>query len=127
MMFRLVSSFDMYLSHDYRDPIRHFESNMYGKTAEAPRWEICVREVIDYLGIPLATAFIDTHFSTEDREKAIEMMADFKKGMESLLLEAEWMDDDTRTAALKKLESMRYKMGLVECQVIKLAQPLPLF
>ncbi|PIO69302.1 peptidase family M13 [Teladorsagia circumcincta] len=76
MMFRLVSSFDVYLSQQYRRPLQQFHSNMYGKTAEA-----------------------------------IEMIGDFKNSMKTLLLDAEWMDDATRAAALKKLESMRYKIG----------------
>ncbi|KAK6013358.1 peptidase family M13 [Ostertagia ostertagi] len=76
MMFRLVSSFDVYLSQQYRRPLQQFHSNMYGKTAEA-----------------------------------IEMIGDFKNSMKTLLLDAEWMDETTRAAALKKLETMRYKIG----------------
>ncbi|KAK6010380.1 hypothetical protein OSTOST_24593 [Ostertagia ostertagi] len=107
MMFRLVSSFDVYLSQQYRRPLQQFST----PTCTAPRWEICVQEIIDYLGMPLATAFADTYFSAEDRKKAIEMIGDFKNSMKTLLLDAEWMDETTRAAALKKLETMRYKIG----------------
>ncbi|KAK5984363.1 hypothetical protein GCK32_004211 [Trichostrongylus colubriformis] len=111
MMFRLVSSFDVYLSQEFRRPIQQFQANMYGKTAEAPPWEHCVQEVVDYLAIPLATAFAGTYFTIEDREKAVEMIKDLKRSMENLLLDAEWMDETTRSAALMKLESMGYKIG----------------
>lgn len=39
------------------------------------------------------------------------MIEDLKKSMERLLLDAEWMDGMTRTAALKKLENMGHKIG----------------
>ncbi|VDM67040.1 unnamed protein product [Strongylus vulgaris] len=76
MMWRLVSTFDMYLPHQYRVPAQKFQASMFGATAEAE-----------------------------------EMIMDLKRSMERLLQEADWMDDTTRLAALKKLERMGHKIG----------------
>nr|CDJ96130.1 Peptidase M13 domain containing protein [Haemonchus contortus] len=111
MMFRLVSAFDMYLSQEYRHPRQQFHASMYGKTAEAPHWESCVDEVVSYLSMPLATALSTKYFSSKDWDKAAEMIEDLKNSMNNLLSHAEWMDEETRTAALKKLASMGYKIG----------------
>ncbi|KHJ98777.1 peptidase family M13 [Oesophagostomum dentatum] len=111
MMWRLVSTFDVYLPQQYRVPAQKFHANMYGATADVPQWENCVREVSENLAMPLSTAYASSYFSTEDREKAEEMIVDLKRSMERLLHEAEWMDDTTRSAALKKLEKMGHKIG----------------
>ncbi|EYC27950.1 hypothetical protein Y032_0008g265 [Ancylostoma ceylanicum] len=111
MMWRLVSTFDMYLPQLYRVPAQKFQASMYGATAEVPQWENCVREVAENLAMPLSTAYASSYFSVDDREKAEEMIADLKRSMERLLIEADWMDDTTRSAALKKLERMGHKIG----------------
>lgn len=111
MMWRLVSTFDMYLPPQFRRPSQEFQASMFGATAEEPHWENCVREVAENLAMPLSTAYASTYFSPEDRRNAEEMIEDLKKSMERLLLDAEWMDGMTRTAALKKLENMGHKIG----------------
>ncbi|VDP13085.1 unnamed protein product [Heligmosomoides polygyrus] len=131
MMWRLVSTFDMYLPPQFRRPSQEFQASMFGATAEVgtfsnngqrtehdkylilkePHWENCVREVAENLAMPLSTAYASTYFSPEDRRNAEEMIEDLKKSMERLLLDAEWMDGMTRTAALKKLENMGHKIG----------------
>ncbi|WKX94277.1 hypothetical protein Q1695_011494 [Nippostrongylus brasiliensis] len=111
MMWRLVSTFDMYLASEYRRPSREFHSKILGTTAESPQWENCVREIAENLAMPLSTAYASTYFSAKDKEIAEEMITDLKRSMETLLLDADWMDEKTRNAALKKLESMGHKIG----------------
>lgn len=45
--------------------------------------------------------------------KAEEMIGDLKKAMEVTLLNADWIDEQTRQAALVKLEHMGHKIGYV--------------
>ncbi|VDL79709.1 unnamed protein product, partial [Nippostrongylus brasiliensis] len=111
MMWRLVSTFDMYLASEYRRPSREFHSKILGTTAESPQWENCVREIAENLAMPLSTAYASTYFSAKDKKIAEEMITDLKRSMETLLLDADWMDEKTRNAALKKLESMGHKIG----------------
>ncbi|CAJ0606497.1 unnamed protein product [Cylicocyclus nassatus] len=111
MMWRLVSTFDVYLPHQYRVPAQKFQASMFGATAEVPQWENCVREVAENLAMPLSTAYATSYFSVEDREKAEEMIMDLKRSMERLLHDTDWMDEATRSAALKKLEKMGHKIG----------------
>lgn len=87
MMWRLVSTFDMYLPPQFRRPSQEFQASMFGATAEVgtfsnngqrtehdkylilkePHWENCVREVAENLAMPLSTAYASTYFSPEDR------------------------------------------------------------
>ncbi|ETN70425.1 peptidase family M13 [Necator americanus] len=111
MMWRLVSTFDVYLAQQYRIPAQKFHANMYGSTAEVPKWENCVHNVAENMAMPLSTAYASSYFSVDDREKAEEMITDLKSSMQRLLIEADWMDELTRSAALKKLDRMRHKIG----------------
>ncbi|VDM59290.1 unnamed protein product [Angiostrongylus costaricensis] len=76
LMWRLVSTFDMYLPMQYRRPAQKFYASVFGTTAEAE-----------------------------------EMIADLKRSMERVLLDADWMDDTVKKVALRKLKNMRYKTG----------------
>ncbi|KAE9415200.1 hypothetical protein Angca_010235, partial [Angiostrongylus cantonensis] len=111
LMWRLVSTFDMYLPMQYRRPAQEFHASVFGTTAEDPQWEHCIREVIESLAMPLSTAYASAFFSTENRKKAEEMIADLKRSMERIILDADWMEDGVKKVALRKLENMRYKTG----------------
>ncbi|PAV77556.1 hypothetical protein WR25_07172 [Diploscapter pachys] len=111
MMWRLVSAYDAYLPVKFRKPYHEFQRQMYGITSEMPQWETCVREVREYLSMPLSTTYAHKYFSIKDRRIAEEMIGDLKKAMEVTLLNADWIDEQTRQAALVKLEHMGHKIG----------------
>ncbi|CAI4230974.1 unnamed protein product [Auanema sp. JU1783] len=111
LMWRLVSTFDTYLPPKYRIPYQEFRSKMYGVTAEIPLWEKCVKEVREHLAMPLSTAYAHLYFTLDDRQKAEEMIADLRQSMEQTVLNADWIDEGTRHAALRKIEKMKYKIG----------------
>lgn len=124
-MWRLVSTLNPYLPPRYRKPMHEFKSRLHGSNTEVrflsfsyklmqePLWLHCVNEVKEHLANPLSTAYAFKYFSGEARDKAEEMIVDLKASMEQTLLNADWIDEETRQAALYKLEKMGHKIGSV--------------
>ena len=78
---------------------------------QEPLWLHCVNEVKEHLASPLSTAYASKFFSYDSKMKAEEMIVDLKLSMEQTLLNADWIDEETRQAALYKLEKMGHKIG----------------
>lgn len=111
LMWSLVAVYDEFLPSKYRKPYQEFREKMYGLSSQMPLWELCVGEVRDNLAMPLSTEYAHKFFTKADKNKAEEMISDLKKAMEATLLDADWIDEATREAALVKLNSMGHKIG----------------
>ncbi|CAD6199068.1 unnamed protein product [Caenorhabditis auriculariae] len=125
LMWALVNAFNGYLPPRFRKPYQEFREKMYGITSETPLWETCVAEVRDNLAMPLSTAYAHKYFTMQDKHKAEEMIVDLKKSMEQTLLNADWIDEATREAALIKLDVMGHKIGFPNSLLNETAVLLP--
>ncbi|CAJ0958823.1 unnamed protein product, partial [Mesorhabditis belari] len=110
MMWKVVSTFDSFLPRKYREPFDRFKVRVMG-SSEVPRWEACVHQTREKLGVPLSTAYAHKHFDLDHSLTAEELIADLKESMRQTLLNTDWMDDETRNAALHKLQKMGHKIG----------------
>ncbi|CAB3411358.1 unnamed protein product [Caenorhabditis bovis] len=125
LMWCLVANYDIYLPKKYRQPMYDFRRRMYGITSNSPTWETCVGEVRDNLAIPLSTEYAQKFFTQRERRIAEDMIRDLKKAMEHTLLNADWIDESTREAALTKLDVMGHKIGFPDSLLNETAVLLP--
>ncbi|CAI5443087.1 unnamed protein product [Caenorhabditis angaria] len=125
LMWGLVSNYDLYLPAKFRKPMYEFRQKMYGLSSDTPLWENCVAEVRDNLAMPLSTEYAQKFFSKRDKSVAEEMIRDLKKAMEHTLMNADWIDESTREAALTKLDAMGHKIGFPDSLLNETAVLLP--
>uniref|UniRef100_A0A8R1DX97 Endothelin-converting enzyme 1 n=1 Tax=Caenorhabditis japonica TaxID=281687 RepID=A0A8R1DX97_CAEJA len=125
LMWCLVSNYDFYLPAKYRKPKMEFKRKMYGIGSDDPLWEICVGEVRDNLAMPLSTEYAHKFFTKREKGIAEDMIRDLKKAMEQTLLNADWIDESTREAALMKLDAMGHKIGFPDSLLNETAVLLP--
>ncbi|ULU07223.1 hypothetical protein L3Y34_018763 [Caenorhabditis briggsae] len=125
LMWCLVSNYDFYLPAKYRKPMLEFRQKMYGVSSDDPLWEVCVGEVRDNLAMPLSTEYAHKFFTQRDKKIAEDMIRDLKKAMEQTLLNADWIDESTREAALMKLDAMGHKIGFPDSLLNETAVLLP--
>jgi predicted metalloendopeptidase len=63
------------------------------------------------LGDALGQKYIRKYFPEDAKNYAIQIVEEVKEALRSRLQEVDWMSEETRTEALKKLESFRVKIG----------------
>ncbi|KAJ8664227.1 hypothetical protein QAD02_005889, partial [Eretmocerus hayati] len=72
-----------------------------------PRWSLCVRLAQKRLPMLASSLYIRRHFDGKARKKVIEIVRFVKQSIRLTLENASWMGNDTRLAALEKLEAMQ--------------------
>jgi endothelin-converting enzyme/putative endopeptidase len=88
-----------------------FGKRLMGQQEQPPRWKRCVESVDDAIGDLLGQAYVDKAFPGDSKDKALEMIKDIEAAFEQGLPKLEWMDDNTRKAALQKLRAITNKIG----------------
>ena len=76
-----------------------------------PRWKRCVASADGALGEILAQSFVEMRFAGESKTAAEQYVAEIAKALRGRFAELGWMDDATRIASDKKLETLAYLIG----------------
>ena len=82
-----------------------------GQEQPKPRWKRILAHVSDDLGEPLGKAYSELHFTSESKERALSMIEMIRDALKIKIQNVEWMENETKEKALKKLESFRVKIG----------------
>jgi predicted metalloendopeptidase len=82
-----------------------------GQKELPPRWKRCVRSTDAELGELLAQPYVAARFAGDSKQRARDLVQAIRDAMKSDLKLLPWMDEQTRTAALAKLEQMNGKVG----------------
>lgn len=93
---------------------RRFE--FYGKRvtgleAQSPRWERGVELVENFFGMGVGRLYVQEYFSDADRSQVAMMFANIRAEMRRRIEKAEWMSDTTRSEALRKIDTLKVKIG----------------
>jgi putative endopeptidase len=101
-----------FLSSDYVN--EHF--NFFGKVLSgsqelSPRWERVVNNTSGSLGEAVGEKYVQDNFPPEAKTRMLELVGKLKESMRDSLNHADWMSDETRAAALDKLDKMNVKIG----------------
>ena len=88
-----------------------FGKTLNGKKEREPHWKACISSVDTSLGEALGEAFIKVAFGQESKNMADTMVANVKSSLKEIITKLEWMDDDTKAGALKKMQTINQKIG----------------
>jgi putative endopeptidase len=110
---RLLDTMAPYLATPFA--AQHFEFHkkiVQGVPTQPARW----KQVLDTFNATPAHAamgklFVDTHLPADAKPRALAMVADLRAAFRARIERAAWMGDDTRRAALDKLDRMAAKIG----------------
>ncbi|XP_049275288.1 neprilysin-1 [Rhipicephalus sanguineus] len=111
---RVVLSWAADLSSEYRNASFELNKVAWGVQTQKERWSQCItylssgmRQVIDYL-------YVKEKFSAEAKKEVTEYVNNITNVFRDDLNKSVWMDNNTRGAALDKLDKMRLKIGYPE-------------
>jgi putative endopeptidase len=82
-----------------------------GQKEILPRWQRCVRAADANVGELLGQEYVKRAFSPEAKEKMNELISNLIAALREDIPRLTWMGDETKSAALAKLEAFRRRIG----------------
>lgn len=111
VLWRMVLSLVTHLIDDYQKERIEFQRILLGIKSERHRWSQCVDWTNKKLGMAVGALFIRDNFNSESKETALEMIHSIRVAFNELLDENDWMDNETRSVAKEKANSMNERIG----------------
>lgn len=109
--YRLLSSFASYLSMDYRNASQEYGMAMDGITEAKTEEQIASEMVQGCLDIEFGKIYVDRYFSSESKADVEDMVYEIIDVYRNKLDQQDWMSDETKEKAKKKLDTMNLKIG----------------
>jgi predicted metalloendopeptidase len=112
MRWNLLNSYAVYL--DSKLDEQNFD--FYGRTLEGqkeqrPRWKRAVDVVNGSLGEVVGKVYVSRHFPPEAKARMVELVSNLQVAYGEAIAELDWMGEETKAAALAKLEKFTPKIG----------------
>src|SRR5439155_21032254 len=82
-----------------------------GTQQNKPRWKRVVTSEDGGIGDALGKLYVSFYFPAEAKERALELVNNLKEALADRIKTLDWMDEPTKTEALKKLAAMNVKIG----------------
>ncbi len=111
LSYRLIRRFSAVLGTGFDVPDQAFRVAMTGVETEPTREEKALALLTESLGQPLGYVYVDTYFSESERERAAEVIGLVRAAFLARIPSRAWLTDATRAEAMKKAETLSYKVG----------------
>ena len=90
--------------------------NFYGKALNGqkelrPRWKRVESTADDLLGEALGQMYVARAFTPEAKARALAMVVNLKEALRDRIIALDWIGEDTRKQALRKLDAIKIKVG----------------
>ena len=82
-----------------------------GATEDRPRWKKVLAATDSALGEALGHIYVDKNFSPESKARALALVTDLRSVLHDDLATLSWMSEETRKAAVNKLDHFTVKIG----------------
>ncbi|NWJ51869.1 MAG: M13 family metallopeptidase [Bacteroidetes bacterium] len=110
--FRLVNSLTAYLDDKlYNDFFSFYYTTLRGVETPKPRWERVVEKTNKSLGELVGQVYVDEYLPKGSKEKLTEIGTSIKEVFIERIKNLDWMSPGAKMVALKKLSTMRFKVG----------------
>ncbi|MDE5793724.1 MAG: M13 family metallopeptidase [Muribaculaceae bacterium] len=107
----VVQSYAPYLSDDFADAGFEFSKVMSGVQQQRPRWKKALGVTEGYLGEAIGELYVNEYFPQSSKDYMIGLVENLRNALGKHIIHLEWMSDDTKVQALKKLNNFTVKIG----------------
>jgi len=110
----LLKDLGSYLTTEFSDASLDFNVIYYGvsrEDIEVPMEQTAAAQVQEMLADYLSEAYVNEYFSAEAKADVEDMIADFIAVYKERIMALDWMSDETKEMAVKKLDTMGVKVG----------------
>lgn len=106
LIWRITDYAVYYLNNQVRKRQLDFSTVTVGKKEFSVRWKECISMVNNKLPISVGALYIRQYFKPEAKQAATEMVEHIRQEFKDALQKNEWMDVDTKKAALSKVDAI---------------------
>jgi neprilysin len=107
IMFRDLADYIPYLHADIRAKEFDFMKTLTGKATKTARWSECVKGTAGMLSIAVSAMYVREYFNDYRIKSDVgEIVTEISEEFEKILKTNDWMDEETKHEALKKLKAM---------------------
>ncbi len=99
------------LNQDFMEAEYEFQAAYYGMEGRQEPEQIAAAQVQSLLGDYLSRAYTEAYFTPQAKADVEEMIEEFIAIYKERLQSQDWMSEETRAMALKKLDAMQVKVG----------------
>ncbi|XP_014208534.1 neprilysin-2-like [Copidosoma floridanum] len=104
----------MYMPERLRQAVLDFNNVVEGTKQSMNRESWCLNEIMEAFPISVSAMYVRKYFNKDMKDSVLELVKNIKDQSKKRLKEVDWMDDETRKAALEKLESMGISVGFAD-------------
>ena len=95
----------------YQESFDFYSRTLNGIEQPRERDLRAVQLVNGNLGEPVGRIYVDRHFPPEYKDQMEELVANLRSGLRQRIETLEWMDEETRAEAIRKLDAFGVKIG----------------
>lgn len=106
-----IASHDGILSTPFQDAAFAYSKVVSGQSEQQPRAKLMTRRVDQQMGFALGQLYVKRYFNEEAKERALDLVNNFQKTLETRIEQLDWMSDSTKVKAKEKLFAIKKKIG----------------
>ena len=111
MMWRVVLQSISTLGKRWREIGQTYSAAITGQEREEPRWRQCLSSLTDKLDIAISSLYVRSHFKSDAKGQAEEMVGYIRREFMAILDQVDWMDEQTREEARGKAQAISSYIG----------------
>lgn len=112
LRWNLINATDYKLSSPFVNEAFRFKGTILGGAKELrPRWKRVLQSTDEGLGEALGQLYVAKAFSPEAKSRAQVLVANLKAALRDRLSALDWISEETRKQALRKLDAIAVKIG----------------
>lgn len=112
-LWRVVDLAVPFLSDEVEEASKFFRET-YGFIDKEQRWKTCIRITNIYAELATGSLYIKDFFTEESRIAATNMVQDIKEEFRTTISNSDWLDEKTKSEALKNLDKLKSYIGYDE-------------
>ncbi|GAB6023696.1 NEDD8 protease Nep2 [Chamberlinius hualienensis] len=102
VMWRVSLSVLGMLDDRFRSSWLNYATTVTGQSVDDPRWQICLTTSRSLFGSAVGAMYVRKYLDKDAREIALTLVRDIRREFTEILSQVDWMDDETKSRAIKK-------------------------
>jgi putative endopeptidase len=112
LTFHFINNFAQVLPRAFDEAkFNFFNRTLGGQQQQRDRWKRGIQLVNAAMGEAVGKIYVERHFPAESRRQMNELIGNLRAAFGERLRASDWMDEQTRTAALAKLDAFEPRIG----------------
>ena len=110
-LWSIVNQASPYLSDKFANTAFEFNKVMSGVQEMQPRWKRVLGVTERNLGEAIGELYVEEYFPESSKKYMLELVENLRTALGKHIINLPWMSDDTKVAAMKKLNTFAVKIG----------------